>query len=217
VNTRLIALNKLTRDALQQRWMEFANVHHIKSAAEVWATLDAGYSGADRHYHNWSHISDSLAKLDDLHELAEDPGSLEAAMWFHDVVYDSHRSDNEERSALLAQSCLAHQPDLARAPDMIRATAHAGVPDNQDAALLCDIDLSILASEQERYDQYADAIRQEYAWVSDDDFKAGRSRVLQAFLSRAAIYTFPECRTRWEAQARLNLKRELLLLGAYES
>jgi len=176
--------------------------------------LDAGYSQPTRHYHNWSHIADCLSLLDGWRSEVADPATIELAFWFHDVVYDSRRGDNEEQSAVLAERFLSDHDSSAKVGAMIRATTHREPPHDVDTALLCDIDLSILAAEAERYDAYARAIRQEYAWVSESDYHAGRSKVLRAFLDRPSIYSSDAARTRWESVARRNIERELKALTA---
>ena len=66
--------------------------------------LVAAYTAPGRHYHNLSHIEDclgALARVDNLS--AAEREILSEAIWWHDVVYDATRSDNEELSAHLAE------------------------------------------------------------------------------------------------------------------
>jgi predicted metal-dependent HD superfamily phosphohydrolase len=79
--------------------------------------------------------------------------------------------------------------------------------------LLCDADLAILASDDDRYAEYAAAIRREYAHVPEDAFRAGRQQVLRALLELPSIYRLPPLRDAWEAKARANLENELKTLG----
>ncbi|RVD62485.1 hypothetical protein EN750_21345, partial [Mesorhizobium sp. M7A.F.Ca.ET.027.03.2.1] len=61
--------------------------------------LLALYRAPGRHYHNLSHIEAMLALAGDCRELLGDPQAIEAAIWFHDAVYDSKAKDNEAQSA----------------------------------------------------------------------------------------------------------------------
>jgi predicted metal-dependent HD superfamily phosphohydrolase len=79
--------------------------------------------------------------------------------------------------------------------------------------VLLDADLTILTANEADYDTYAAAIRREYAWVSDADFRAGRCCVLERFLARRSIYCTPMMRQHAEARARANLARELVQLA----
>ena len=66
--------------------------------------LVAAYTAPGRHYHNLAHIEDclgALARVDNLSPLERE--ILSEAIWWHDVVYDATRADNEELSARLAE------------------------------------------------------------------------------------------------------------------
>ena len=66
--------------------------------------LAAAYAAPGRHYHNLAHIEDCLAALAQVEGLsAHERELLSEAIWWHDVVYDPTRSDNEELSAQLAE------------------------------------------------------------------------------------------------------------------
>jgi len=97
------------------------------------------------------------------------------AIWFHDIVYDPRAKDNEERSADEAAVFLQGTEFVDSVRILILATEHNEESGSRDARLLCDIDLSILGSERELYQTYSKAIREEYAWVSDEEYRAGRA------------------------------------------
>ena len=75
--------------------------------------LVAAYTAPGRHYHNLAHIEDCLAALARVDNLsAAEREILTEAIWWHDVVYDATRTDNEEFSARLAEAARprGHQP-----------------------------------------------------------------------------------------------------------
>ena len=83
--------------------------------------------------------------VDSARHLAEDPDSIELSIWFHDVVYDPEADDNELRSAELFDSLLGTNlsPErAARIHRLIRVTEHPSEPEDMDARLMVDIDLS---------------------------------------------------------------------------
>jgi predicted metal-dependent HD superfamily phosphohydrolase len=177
--------------------------------------LIAAYSAPGRHYHNLAHIQDCLAKLVDVDGLSEaERDTLSEAIWWHDVVYDPTRSDNEEFSAQLAQAHVG--PDIAREVGrLIRLTkTHEVERNDRLGAILISIDLSILGAEPARYDAYAAAIRKEYAHVPDRDYRAGRARVLRQFAERPFIFPDAAFAEAYDRQARENLARELALLSS---
>lgn len=95
------------------------------------------------------------------------------------------------------------------------ATAHhRPAQGDSDTLLFLDFDLSILGTAADRYDAYSAAVRCEFDWVTAAAYKAGRSQVLKAFLSREAHFNTPQLRALWESPARANLARELGTLEA---
>ena len=70
--------------------------------------LIAAYAAPNRAYHNLAHVEDCLDKLARVEGLsAAEREILTEAIWWHDVVYDPTRSDNEEFSARLAEQHVA--------------------------------------------------------------------------------------------------------------
>jgi predicted metal-dependent HD superfamily phosphohydrolase len=173
----------------------------------------AAYSVPNRHYHNLRHIEDCLGLLAGVDDLsAIDREILTQAIWWHDVVYDPTRSDNEELSAQLAEQHVAAEfrHEVGR---LIRLTrTHRVEPGDLLGAILISIDLSILGAEPARYDVYAAAIRKEFAHVQDGDYRAGRSNVLSRFAAQPVIFPDAAFARKFERQARDNLARELASL-----
>ena len=184
--------------------------------------LTALYQAPNRHYHDIRHIEALLGLLGAHRQAFADPEAVEAAIWFHDAIYDSRRKDNEIASAAFAADRLrghVDAPRLARIAKMIEATATHQVPEfedgtvRQDAALFLDMDLSILGAPTEVFDAYEAAVRREYDWVNDADWRAGRAAVLKSFLARPRIFHTDIFAERFEAQARENMAGSLAKLS----
>jgi predicted metal-dependent HD superfamily phosphohydrolase len=191
----------------------------INVAPSLLTNLCARYAEPHRRYHTEVHIRSLLSLLHTHQHLAQSPSVLEAAIWFHDAVYDTHRADNEEASARLAVSELTAAgwaiAAANRVADLISFTAQHMAPlDDADAWLFLDMDLSVLAQSPAVYAAYAQAIRAEYSWVPDAAYANGRNAVLQRFLQRDIIYHTPALHAAWEAQARTNVHIELMSLQA---
>jgi len=185
--------------------------------------LSALYGTKHRHYHGLAHIEALLALAGEYRPALSDPEAVEAAIWFHDAIYDSRAKDNEARSAALALEKLAPRiagERLARIAAMIEATATHEVPGladaaaRRDAALFLDMDLSILGAAPAAFDAYEQAVRREYGWVAEPAWRAGRAVVLKTFLARPHIFHTREFRDRFERQARENMTRSLAVLDA---
>jgi predicted metal-dependent HD superfamily phosphohydrolase len=175
--------------------------------------LMAAYTAPGRHYHDLKHIEDCLGALACVDNLSvTEREILTEAIWWHDVVYDRTRSDNEELSARLAEAHV--RPDLRpEVGRLIRLTrTHQVEPEDRLGAILISIDLSILGAESARYDAYAAAIRQEFIHVGDRDYRAGRAKVLSQFAARPVIFPDAVFAARYDRQARENLARELASL-----
>jgi predicted metal-dependent HD superfamily phosphohydrolase len=206
------------RTRMADRWHDLARRSgaDLTAASDVLHSLLAAYSDPARFYHDLRHIAEVLDVLDAA--IVPPPPTLALAAWFHDVVYDSRRQDNEERSVAVAADALARMrvvaPSIDRVAALIRMTRHhqADLGD-MDALLFLDADLAILGAPPERYKEYARAIRQEYAWVSDGDYRAGRCAVFQGFLDRPRIFATEAVFQERETAARRNLAEEIAALS----
>jgi len=57
------------------------------------------YTEPHRSYHNLSHIYSLLMMAEEYYDFIENPILFELSIWFHDLIYDPSRNDNEEKSA----------------------------------------------------------------------------------------------------------------------
>lgn len=182
------------------------------------SSLRAAYEEPQRRYHSQAHIDACLDLLDAWPGLNDaDRRVLGWAIWWHDAVYDPAASDNEARSAELALRELAvlgaSRDEAEEVARLIRLTAgHEVAADDRLGAILVSIDLAVLAEAPPAYDAYARAVREEYAHVPEQLWRAGRARVLQRFLDAPVIFPDPAFRAAREARARANLARELQTL-----
>jgi predicted metal-dependent HD superfamily phosphohydrolase len=185
--------------------------------AGAWTRLVDAYSCGDRVYHTLDHVEAVLEELGTLK--LEDPFSVELAAWYHDAVYDTHREDNEQASAEFARAELSglgiREDTIDVVRRLIRTTADH-VPDEglEDSPKFLDADLAILAADRPVYQAYAEAIRQEYAWVSDEDYCDARSEILSRFLKRDSIFHSLDMWSSHEKTARGNLRWEIRRLLA---
>ena len=174
------------------------------------------YSGPGRHYHDARHVLACLKQLDQYPGKIENTNAVELALWYHDAVYDPKAHDNEGQSARFFRSEFqSFASGIEKVERLILATRHcAAEPESPDAALVVDIDLSILGADPDRYRIYAEEIRLEYAHVDETSYRSGRSGVLRGFLKEPAIYHTRHFRKLLEDQARTNIVVELETLGS---
>lgn len=172
-----------------------------------------------RHYHTLDHLSDVLARATELTAYAHDPDTVALAAWFHDAVYRPDRSENEERSADLARRALTEAGVPAdRTSEVVRlvrlTVTHDPPPGDADGEVLCDADLAVLAGDPASYAAYAAAVREEYAFVPDPDFRSRRAAILRRLLDLPRLFRTQYGQEHWERTARRNLMTELELLEA---
>lgn len=204
----------MTPEALRANWSSAWHALGVASPDDALCDeLQRRYAEPQRHYHTMQHLGECLAWFEREKALAEHPGEVALALWFHDAIYDVHAHDNEARSADWAREALleagADGDAAGRVHALVMATRHDAVPEGRDAELLIDIDLSILGAERRRFDEYERQVQAEYAFVPDEVRLPRRRAILQRFLDRKAIYATARMHALLEAQARANLKRSI--------
>lgn len=199
--------------ALERQWVQLAR-DRSPSPERLFVPFDEvvkRYSEPHRHYHNLGHVGEVLRAAARLVPPGDDPARVLFAAWFHDIVYDPTRGDNEAQSAEQMRELLGdftteiERDEIAR---LIMLTRHDAEVSDPAGVALVDADLAILGASESRYAAYAAAIRREYGHVGDTEFRAGRAEVLRAFLGRAAIYRHPVMFAEGEAAARANMAAE---------
>jgi predicted metal-dependent HD superfamily phosphohydrolase len=202
-----------------ERWLGlWDRLGGVRPEFSLYDELLARYSEAHRRYHTIQHLDECLAHLAQLEADAIHPERVEVALWFHDVVYDPKRSDNEAKSADWCRAVVSAAGLDAAIGDavhaLVMATRHDAVPNDQDERVLVDVDLSILGADRPRFDEYEQQVREEYAWVPDIMFRSKRRAILQAILDRPRIFRSNRFFVQYEARARDNLRRSIAQLEA---
>ncbi|MGB1240979.1 MAG: hypothetical protein ACPG49_00555 [Chitinophagales bacterium] len=206
-------------DFMHQQWLQLLEENSLSESIveEQWQNLRKHYQESHRHYHNLTHLQELFELLLPLAAKLEHPKAVYFAIFYHDIIYNSFRKDNELKSAEYADKVLpllkVDSTTIQLTYSLIMATKdhHAMLPSN-DFHYFLDADLAILGANREKYDAYAKAIRQEYRHVPSILYRRGRKKVLQHLLQKTPLYNTPEFFERFEAQARANIKMELKLL-----
>ena len=189
----------------------------------LWQDIAIRYNEAQRAYHSLQHIEQLFAQFEQIKHVLNESHIIALALFYHDVIYAPTRSDNELKSAEYAVEALrpylsAEQCQHIYALIMMTANHKlaecSNAQKNFDAAYLLDMDLSILGASWSEYEQYAQAVRQEYAHVSNIDYRVGRIAVLTGLLAHLKLYLTDYYYDRLEKQARQNIKREIKILHA---
>lgn len=206
---------------LQRRWADTLRAVRDDGPDPVPYGVDllGRWAEPQRKYHTVAHLVAVLDHIDLLARHADNADHVRLAAWFHDAVYLPDRSENEERSARLAERALPEAgvgADVtAEVARLVRLTStHDPAAGDRNGEVLCDADLAILAAEPEAYAAYAAAVREEYAFVPDEAFRDGRAAVLRQLLDLPRLFRTGHGAAVWEERARRNLAVELELLTA---
>ena len=188
-------------------------------AREAYSRLARRYGESQRVYHTLDHVWQVVQEVHRLAAYAQNSAQVQAAAWLHDVIYDPHADDNEERSAAYAAELLQalEQPALfiSGVQRLILLTKdHKAAPEDGDGRVLIDADLAVLGAPRAAYARYAAAIRREYAWAPEETYRSGRVAVLRQLLQRPFIYHTVPMRQEREQVARENIQAEIESLSS---
>ncbi len=175
------------------------------------AVLDC-YREDHRHYHNDIHIDHCLGMLEEVRLGLNNPDAVELAIWFHDVIYDSGATDNEQRSAdWFMHKSGQYLNDSVRqnVHDLIMSTMHDNSPETDDERILVDIDLSSFGLSWERFQTDGDNVRKEQLHLTDNEFYRKQIKFQESLLQRAQFYFSDYFHRHYEAKARKNLSKHL--------
>jgi len=225
-------------ERLALRWHTLLQDNFVQlTEAEIqhaWLRLLAHYQEAYRYYHDLTHIDACFMWFDRVKDQFDDPLAVAFAIWFHDIIYDVRRSDNEVKSAHYAVTALTNLDSpialVQKVYELVLLTQHPSKPryviksisdslfnrthnevlvSINDQALFLDIDLTILGQNSATYTVYEDAIRNEYQHVPQWLYKLARKRLLKRFLRQPKIYYSDYFKEKFECQARVNIQSAL--------
>lgn len=170
------------------------------------------YEHPSRAYHNLEHIYGMLEKLTESERFAKNPHRISLAIWFHDIIYDPKRNDNELKSAefwIRKMTPYLLEDLLQWGKRAILSTIdHYPNPD-PDIQLLLDLDLASLGASWEIFQENSEQIRQEYIHIPDNFFREGRKVFLTRMLNRPRLYGTKYWHNLLEEQARQNIKKAI--------
>lgn len=182
-----------------------------------WEELERRHGEAQRHYHDLLHVAEVAERFEAVIETPgwQQPAEVFLALLCHDIVYEPGHSDNEARSAEIARLWAADVDlDADRVAHLIDLTARHGELDHatldSDEQLLVDIDVAILAADEERFAAYEQGVAQEWDPVIGlRAWKIARWRWVEAILESDWIFASPHFRNQLEDAARENLAMSL--------
>ncbi len=171
-----------------------------------WQRLVRSYSEPHRHYHNLRHIIHTVAAV------KKESWQIRLCAFYHGIVYDPTRDDNEVKST---ERLFSDFPNLSDYDKRVcytlitnTKTHSPGVAFTEASHILNNADLAILASGKLDYSSYAKNIRREYSMYSDDEYILGRLKVLDKLWNRAKNYTLFHNNISSNEAAMCNMEKE---------
>ncbi|MBR9678017.1 MAG: N-methyl-D-aspartate receptor NMDAR2C subunit [Nanoarchaeota archaeon] len=209
---------------LKGLWLDLCEGVCAKDSAEkVFENeIVARYSRPHRSYHTLRHVAHCLDEFELATHLTEKSREIKMALFFHDAVYDPMSRLNEVESAKLAVKVIEGlglpRPFSGSVSGLILTTKHDLLPHTIDSKLVADVDLAIFGRAPKEFKEYERRIREEYDWVSENDYKTNRVKVLQKFLGRhetknRGIYSTTFFRDKYEKRAKKNLEKAVKKLS----
>lgn len=182
----------------------------------LWSEIEKNYSGNRRHYHTLQHLDSLLYQLTDVKEEIQNWDTILFTLYYHDIIYNATKLNNEEKSANLAVKRLKEvavsSAIIEKCKKQILATKSHLSSNDSDTNYFTDADLSVLGQSWETYTLYYKNVRKEYAIYPSFIYKPGRKKVLHHFLAMDRIFKTDIFYNKYEANAKSNLQRELKTL-----
>jgi len=182
----------------------------------LWEEIEKSYSGKNRHYHTLFHLDNLLEQLREVKTEIKEWDTVLFSLYYHDIVYNSLKSDNEERSAALAEKRMVQlsvpNEIIKNCKNQILATKSHLEHSDSDTTYFTDTDLSILGQSWEIYSIYFKNVRKEYSIYPDLIYNPGRKKVLTHFLARNRIFKTDYFFHKFEQQAKQNIQKEVDML-----
>lgn len=204
-----------SQEDLKERWRDLciAYTNDVVLIDKRWESIKDAYTAKKRHYHNLDHLNNMFREFDTCFHLLDEFKAFQIAIFYHDIIYNVKRKDNEAKSAALAVEQLKEMSFPAGLIDktnqMILATKDHELHKEQSVNLFVDVDMAIVGYDWEIYDEYAKNVRKEYSIYPDILYKKGRREVLKHFLAMESIFKTELFQNKYEARARENIQREL--------
>jgi len=151
-----------------------------KTITIFWEKIVKKYSSSNRFYHNLNHINElinlSISYKSNIYDLEV----VQLAIFYHDVIYNAIKKNNEIKSAIYCKKQLETtsfpKEKIEKCYKFILSTKKHESENENDLNYLLDFDLSILSSINADYKVYIEQIRKEYSIFPDFIYNAGRKK-----------------------------------------
>jgi predicted metal-dependent HD superfamily phosphohydrolase len=138
-----------------------------------------------RYYHDKFHLFKLIDDINWLQIPDKSKNILYLVALFHDIVYDTKKFDNEEKSAEYFLSVLPEGFSISVSNSVysciIETKTHK--PTSRLSKIFCELDMSIIKSKYEDLLKWENGIWLEYSHYGKDNYKKGRIGFLKSLLN----------------------------------
>lgn len=135
-------------------------------ALDVFGDMILHYEEEHRQYHNVGHLKDLVNQFEEhRNKFKSKEKAVIAALLFHDVIYECQPKDDEIASAEYARIVLTElgvEEDVINTTVSIIMTTSNHKATDYETQLFLDMDMSILASDENKYDSYVNGVAYEF-------------------------------------------------------
>lgn len=78
----------------------------IELKERLWLEIEKKYTHKNRHYHTLQHLNNLINELETIKTEVIDWNTILFSVYYHDIIYNTLKKDNEEKSALLSEKRL---------------------------------------------------------------------------------------------------------------
>lgn len=199
--------------------MSLIGIDDQQEKERIFDALHEAMNGTDRFYHNFDHawqvfsevwpLAQQLMKAEDTRLQGQ---ALVLSSLCHDLVVVSGAKDNEEKSCQMMDELFPMVDSKVRKEAkrqiMLTKIHKTSFSDQIGWALVC-ADVSILGTSRDVYEDYVARVRKEYAFLTDEEWRDGRSAFLKTLLARKKESQWSDDYLCVNAQAWLNIESEL--------
>jgi len=190
---------------------KYTDNQYVKN--DLWFDIEKRYSTRQRHYHTLDHLKSVLVELLPLKKEIDNWDVVLFSLYYHDIIYNFFSSKNELKSAVHAtkqmQELSMSDENIELCNQHIIATKAHCQTSNSDTNYFTDADLSILGASWNTYEEYLKNVRKEYALFPKFMYVKGRKKALTHILGMTRIFKTDYFHSKYEKQARINLRKEL--------
>lgn len=212
------------KNNLLKYWLELGRKYTNNNTllCDIYFDIEERYSASNRHYHNLTHIEKMLNEIYARQDKIKNLDKLLFSAWFHDIIYNPWRKNNEEKSAAYAIKQLSKigvDNNLIQEIKYLILQTQNHLKDNRvnefDDQLFLDIDILILAADRNEYAEYLINVKKEYWFVVWGIFKERRKAFCNALIAKNNIYFTKEFQELYEEKAKNNLREEVRFNASY--